>query len=502
VVTVLTHALPRTCSLTMAPVALRRSSSSSSVEELPAAVALSPAGKAAAPAACPPASAQARLPGTGNVAMSAPLLWSAELRSPAVAAPASASVLVQDLACLSLSVDDGSMVTAAEVHRELLAANGSTLLLLDLRSFMQFNQAHVKDAINVSVPLTLLRRSNFSLSLIEQGICRPAERARWRARASADVVLYDQTLASTQQNVTLVKLFHALRAENVVQRVRWLADGFSILQTAHPDVCRVCCPIASRFMHKMEATSTSYVLGGGPLTANSQAACGPDAPVQILQDLFLGGEKVASDLALLQAHGIGYVVNAAVECENSFPADLVYLHLNMSDTPAQGNLRDLFETAFTFIGACSAPCRTVLLRRRRSSGSDPAGGSWAMGRQGAERQPSRAGALPRGAVAVGHDCVGVPDAHAGVAPAARVRLRTAAALGYLAQPGLHGLFDPVRRAAATAAHGRSAALDQPRAAPDCEQRAPNVPELCGRFACVSHGPSRGREGVGASGPPS
>jgi hypothetical protein len=274
----------------------------------------------------------------------------------ATAASATAAATA-DLARMNLG-DDGAL-DAAQLQQWLQQPE-TPVIILDMRSFMLYNQAQIKDAINVSVPTTILRRNQFSVALIEQGVSRPADRERWRNRAGAIVVLYEQTAQATQQNVTLVKLFHGLRAEGIVHSVYWLQGGFVPFKAEFPDACKECCPVASKLFRKIDLALACTA----PKTANGQAATGPDEPVQIMQYLFLGGEKVASDRAMLHEYGIRRVLNAAVECEDSFPNEFKYLRLDMHDTPSQANLHLLLDKAAAFIDEARDANERVLVHCR------------------------------------------------------------------------------------------------------------------------------------------
>jgi len=233
-----------------------------------------------------------------------------------------------------------------------VAAGGAPLLMLDLRSFMQFNQAHVHDAINVCVPTTILKRQAFSLDMVEKGICRSVDKERWCKRAGARVVLYDQSTEATLANPLLVKTFHALREEGQVYSVHWLEGGMCTFLQAFGQHCKVSC-LASKLFKRIDLSLAC----AAPKTMSNATASGPDEPVQILSYLYLGGEKVAGNRDVLKSYNIKYILNTAVECEDNFPLDFTYLRLDLQDTPSQRNMAQLFEQAFKFIGTDAARCR-------------------------------------------------------------------------------------------------------------------------------------------------
>ena len=98
-------------------------------------------------------------------------------------------------------------------------------LVLDLRSFLVYNQAHVKGSINVCIPKTLAKRQGFTVKSIESGICKKGDKDDFRLRAGAQVVLYDQAGAEYRDPASLLaKCFESLIREGACQRVFWL-DG-------------------------------------------------------------------------------------------------------------------------------------------------------------------------------------------------------------------------------------------------------------------------------------
>ncbi|EDO14320.1 hypothetical protein Kpol_147p3 [Vanderwaltozyma polyspora DSM 70294] len=57
-----------------------------------------------------------------------------------------------------------SIITGVELGKLLDSTNNNNLLLIDLRTVVDFSKSHIKDSINVCLPSTLLRRRNFTFN--------------------------------------------------------------------------------------------------------------------------------------------------------------------------------------------------------------------------------------------------------------------------------------------------------------------------------------------------
>ena len=71
-------------------------------------------------------------------------------------------------------------------------------------------------------------------------------------------------------------------------------------------------------------------------------------PSKILEWLYLGSYRDACNIKALKELGINYVLNCAIECFESFPSDIKYCHLKISDFPSF-HIKTFFEKATFFI---------------------------------------------------------------------------------------------------------------------------------------------------------
>jgi len=104
----------------------------------------------------------------------------------------------------------------------LLREKTQELLMLDVRSFMQFNQCHLQSSINVCIPTSLLKRKNFSLSCVESAIGCDKLREKWKNRQGADIVIYDSACDNVRKNCLLSTLVQKLKDESLASSVCFL----------------------------------------------------------------------------------------------------------------------------------------------------------------------------------------------------------------------------------------------------------------------------------------
>jgi len=106
------------------------------------------------------------------------------------------------------------------------------LLLIDLRSFVNFNQCHLPSSVNVCVPNSLIKRKNFSLSNVESTISSPESRDKFKQRSGCEIVLYDGDCDKSKKGGPLSCLWQKLRDEGLASAVYYLqgeTNSFSFL---------------------------------------------------------------------------------------------------------------------------------------------------------------------------------------------------------------------------------------------------------------------------------
>jgi len=221
----------------------------------------------------------------------------------------------------------------------------SHVLVLDLRSFLVYNQSHIKNAINVCIPKTLAKRQGFNVKSIDAGISKKSDKDLFKTRKGSTVILYDQNGQDRDPNSLLGKCYESLVKEGLCYQVFWLEGGFAKLQNEYPNYVRVAKNIGNVLKPSLSK--------GRINTAPADLTAGPDDKmIEVTDYLYLSGVNISEDLEILRKFQIRYIINAAVELPNTFEHTglFVYKRLELHDHPSQHiSVVDVFESAFKFI---------------------------------------------------------------------------------------------------------------------------------------------------------
>lgn len=75
------------------------------------------------------------------------------------------------------------------------------ILILDVRSFVQFSHSKIRHAINISIPNTILKRPTFTLDKVYEAIVLDEARERLKTWSQVEtIVFYDQQSQLLQEN--------------------------------------------------------------------------------------------------------------------------------------------------------------------------------------------------------------------------------------------------------------------------------------------------------------
>ena len=252
----------------------------------------------------------------------------------------------------SISDTDGHCITAEKLIQFL--DEKKKLLLVDLRSFMNYSQCHLDSSINVSIPSTLLKRDNFSLSKLESVITCSQSRQKFKEREGVDVVLYDND-CDKAKNPIIPSLIRKFMEEHLSSSVAYLQGGFSHFLQKHPEYCKNTCSNPSP-----QPTLYSLCRSAGAIDE-----CDTE-PNQILDHLYMGSQAVASNKTTLERHGITYILNTANEIPNFFEGTpgFFYKKVALLDCPSQVIEVDMLRDVFTFIEDAKAKGHKVLVHCR------------------------------------------------------------------------------------------------------------------------------------------
>ncbi|RUS88355.1 hypothetical protein EGW08_003867 [Elysia chlorotica] len=241
--------------------------------------------------------------------------------------------------------------------REEMTKGDKSILLIDCRSQSQYTRAHVRGAINITLPslmLNRLKRGNLNISSVIQN--NEAKERFTKSSKSASVVLYDECSTDLNSNPSAVinLLVKKLRQDGC--RASFLLGGFSTFEERFPEYCQSpdhesnivgLCNL--RISPNNSSSSSSLSCNSNePCSTASPISC--PYPVQVLPNLYLGSAKNSADLAQLRQYGITHVLNVTANVPNMFEneREFKYLQIPISDHWSQ-NLAAFFPEAIKFI---------------------------------------------------------------------------------------------------------------------------------------------------------
>ncbi|KAK3734460.1 hypothetical protein RRG08_029135 [Elysia crispata] len=239
--------------------------------------------------------------------------------------------------------------------REEMSKGDKSLLLIDCRSQSQYSRAHVRGAINITLPslmLNRLKRGNLNISSVIQN--NEAKERFTKSSKSASVVLYDECSTDLNSNPSAVinLLVKKLRQDGC--RASFLLGGFSTFEERFPEYCQS--PDHESNIVGLCNLRISPTTSNSSCTSNTNDSCSTSSPiscpfpVQVLSNLYLGSAKNSADLAQLRQYGITHILNVTANVPNMFEneSEFKYLQIPISDHWSQ-NLAAFFPQAIKFI---------------------------------------------------------------------------------------------------------------------------------------------------------
>ncbi|XP_061097026.1 dual specificity protein phosphatase 10 isoform X2 [Conger conger] len=223
-------------------------------------------------------------------------------------------------------------------------------VIIDCRPFMEYNRCHIRGAVHVSCSDKISRRR------LQQGKVTVLDLLSGRQGPdsfaglfSRDIVVYDDGTADpgratpTQPLQVVLESLHREGKDPIV-----LKGGLSSFRLNHEGLC----DNSLHLQEGLDVGGAAGLSGAGGVALSLPST--PDVEnaelTPILPLLFLGNERDAQDLELLQRLNIGFVLNVTTHLP-LFHYDcglLSYKRLPATDSNKQ-NLRQYFEEAFEFI---------------------------------------------------------------------------------------------------------------------------------------------------------
>ncbi|ORE11358.1 hypothetical protein BCV72DRAFT_253802 [Rhizopus microsporus var. microsporus] len=111
-----------------------------------------------------------------------------------------------------------------------------SLLILDVRSFVQFSHSRIHNSVNVSIPNTILKRPTFTLDKVYEAIVLEGAREKLRSWQTADyIIFYDQQSQQLQENSACAYLSIKLVNSGFKGKLHYLKGGFDAFSEQHND---------------------------------------------------------------------------------------------------------------------------------------------------------------------------------------------------------------------------------------------------------------------------
>uniref|UniRef100_A0A8D0G4M5 Dual specificity protein phosphatase 8 n=1 Tax=Sphenodon punctatus TaxID=8508 RepID=A0A8D0G4M5_SPHPU len=197
----------------------------------------------------------------------------------------------------------------------LLRSGGEGTLVIDSRSFVEYNSWHVLSSVNICCSKLVKRRlQQDKVSITE--LIQPASKIQVEAEEHQDVVVYDQSTRDT--SVLAADSFLSIllgKLDSCFHSVSILTGGFATFSSCFPGLCE-----------------------GKPaaiLPMSISQPCLPVAnvgPTRILPHLYLGSQKDVLNKDLMTQNGISYVLNASNSCPKpDFICDSHFMRIPVND---------------------------------------------------------------------------------------------------------------------------------------------------------------------------
>ncbi|KAM3870281.1 dual specificity protein phosphatase 8 [Diretmus argenteus] len=226
----------------------------------------------------------------------------------------------------------------------LIQRGTGRLLVIDSRTFSEYNASHVQGAVNVCCSKLVKRRlQQDKVSVTE--LLQPNGKVKVELGRKQEVVVYDQS-SKEAGHLSKDGFVHILmgKLEGTFHRVSLLTGGFAAFSSCFPGLCE-----------------------GKPATALPMSLSQPCMPVanvgptRILPHLYLGSQKDVLNKDLMAQNGITYVLNASNTCPKpDFISESHFMRIPVNDNYCEKLLPWLDKTNEFIDKAKVSNCRVIV----------------------------------------------------------------------------------------------------------------------------------------------
>lgn len=238
------------------------------------------------------------------------------------------------MACLTDKYIEGEWMYIESIHlAELLKKGLEKVLLIDSRSFLEYNTSRIQQSVNVCCSkLTKHRLQQDKISIKEL----MAQLCHIEIEDYSDIVVYDQCTSDvthlTEDNF-LVILLRKLKMNKVFKSVALLTGGYLTFSAMQPKLCE----------SKSERCKALTFLSQPCLPVSSVG------PTHILPFLYLGSYRDAISQDTIQVNDISYILNVSTTCpQPPFIQEGHFFRIPVNDNYS-AKMLPFFDEAFQFI---------------------------------------------------------------------------------------------------------------------------------------------------------
>ncbi|KAH7040342.1 uncharacterized protein B0I36DRAFT_234887 [Microdochium trichocladiopsis] len=169
------------------------------------------------------------------------------------------------------------LMPVATLHNLMKNAADGELLILDVRVSTHYAQSRIRDALNLCIPTTLLKRATFNIQKLLQTLQSEQDQEKFQQwRATKYLVVYDATSSEQRDAAAAMNMLKKFANEGYEGTPYLLQGGFAAFSKAYPNLVDHRSPVerAGGSANSAEGSRPSFapVIGGVMLPANSDGA--------------------------------------------------------------------------------------------------------------------------------------------------------------------------------------------------------------------------------------
>ncbi len=150
--------------------------------------------------------------------------------SPGIVSMARASTLP-----MKLDTFQSPLMSGDQLVNVMETGDMDGILLLDVRSVQNFSHSRIKNALNICIPTTLLKRATFGIEKLQQtfqGSINSTKFNRWRDMQW--IIVYDTNASDNRDALTAQSMIKKFTAANYSGKTAILRGGFSLFRQSFP----------------------------------------------------------------------------------------------------------------------------------------------------------------------------------------------------------------------------------------------------------------------------